>query len=742
VGLALVGALGCSNTALERQRPDRPPETRVTSGPPDSTSAWSYRVHFQWMGTDPDDAVDHFEFILVDHAAAEDSIQAGAGHRVVITVPTADDPRWRRTTRFDSTFIVRADTLRLDPRSADPDSVRRHFSERWHTFFVRAVDSRGLPDPTPDYRSFNARTLAPFVALAAPVHPGREFTTAQYSTIRWDGTDPIDELHSQSPDSSRWVLVPTSLEWYRVPRFAGFPDSLYSLPSRFHWSHWRGWNASDGSGTEARVESLRTREGRYIGYYMLAVQAKDEAGAVSPVFDWSTPDRNNVALMIVSGTLAPLLAVWEPSLGAFTFLGATRPGLVIATPEQALRFRWSADASSYGARIAAYRYGWDILDRSDRSQWEQDWSPDAHHSTPRQFASGIHRFYLEARDDAGLTTSAKLDVEVHAMTLSRDLLFVDDTSRFSPRDEAREDARWMAVLDSVADRHAFHFAAARDVYDVFLDHHAEPPPIGLVLDYKAIVWTVFAGRGSALRQLAYFVDPFVYSNSNTVFTFDYLNTYLDNGGQMWVSGFRPANLVWPVDQLWIPADRKFPVNVTNWDDPINSHAQYDSVGTISWLYRMGVEAFDVGSGGASIARPTTDHNCRGFRTEVPGVPPLEVDASSWDQPAGQGRPNIEIFNMPPFMAAQRPPLLGTRSLALYTYVSGRPEDSANGFAYPQTADHQPAFVLGKRSPQDTHYSRALCGFEPYLLTFDSHLRLAEYVLVHEMGLGQPQQPPP
>ena len=95
-------------------------------------------------------------------------------------MPEPDDPRWVGTSASDSTFITLADTLR---RSAQPnpddgetgETVRRVPFERWHTFFIRAVDDGGLPDPTPDYRSFNSTTIAPRLFLLPPVRADQVF---------------------------------------------------------------------------------------------------------------------------------------------------------------------------------------------------------------------------------------------------------------------------------------------------------------------------------------------------------------------------------------------------------------------------------------------------------------------------------------------------------------------------------------------------------------------------------------
>src|SRR5262249_40297181 len=148
--LALAAALGGCTSDIEKERPNLPPETRITSGPPDSTAATSYRVELAWSGNDPDGVVDHYDVLVVDHPAEWDSITGDDVNRVVITPPTADDSRWHRTTRLDSTIVVSADTLRRNPVPGlheTPGDVLRQAFERWHTVFVRAVDDHGASDP-------------------------------------------------------------------------------------------------------------------------------------------------------------------------------------------------------------------------------------------------------------------------------------------------------------------------------------------------------------------------------------------------------------------------------------------------------------------------------------------------------------------------------------------------------------------------------------------------------------------
>ena len=69
----------------------------------------------------------------MDHPAVDDSINSGAQHRVAVTVPLPDDPRWTSTTSKDSVFITRADTL--------PEMLQRSLV----AFSVGRLDGRLMP---------------------------------------------------------------------------------------------------------------------------------------------------------------------------------------------------------------------------------------------------------------------------------------------------------------------------------------------------------------------------------------------------------------------------------------------------------------------------------------------------------------------------------------------------------------------------------------------------------------------
>ena len=122
---------------------------------------------------------------------------------------------------------------------------------------------------------------------------------------------------------------------------------------------------------------------------------------------------------------------------------------------------------------------------------------------------------------------------------------------------------------------------------------------------------------------------------------------------------------------------------------------------------------------------------------------LNTDSGFWPLPSIRlnpylSRANVEIYNMPVFMAQQTPPLepaAGT-SLVLYSYQSATPFDPMqNPPGYPRTADGQPVIILRKASATDPSYSRCITGFEPWRLTPASMLALADNILLRQFRVS-------
>jgi hypothetical protein len=629
-GVALVLAAACNDNDLgiEKRHANQSPVTVLSSGPPDSTYTAHYRVHLFWSGSDADGTIDHYDYILVDHPAIDDSIAVAGDdstHEVVVRVPLPDDPRWSSTTSNDTIIVTRADTLRMDP--APPPGagateiefhnamVRRQSFERWHTFFVRAVDNEGAADPSPDYRSFNSRTLAPRVELLPPIRRGEEFKAPPTVVFNWDGVDDEGDGTTLLPIASRYTVVPATKTVLQT--YTGWPDTLYQLP-RSAWSLWRAWGAQDGSGKRAILRNLQPfTDNRHVGFYIFAVQAMDEAGAVTPVFDEQTLGHNNAVRFRVSGDVGPRLDITDRYLGQFTFTSHARPQQVTVAAGQTVQFCWHGDAHEYGGSIVAYRYGWDLSNPNSDEEWEQGWSETATCAPARVFNSGTHTFFLETRDNAESITQGRIEMIVRRVTLGRDLLLVDDSAQPQGANdpaEGIEDSRWMAVIDSLRAERPFVFEPGRDIWDVRQRSNKEPP-LEIVFDYKTIVWNVVgASNGSALRRLARLVDPFVQDPNATSTPFNYLNLYIENGGEMWITGQYPTLELVPIVGTRTP-DRLVPDNITYWDQ---HETQHDSIGASSLAYRMGIEAVDIGNGSTVPSPPDSrgdaiDQGCIGFR---------------------------------------------------------------------------------------------------------------------------------
>jgi hypothetical protein len=610
-----------NDLGIEKRRPNDAPQTIISASPGDSTRT-DYRVGLSWWGSDPDGSVDHFDFILVDHPHTPTPDSTGA----YVTVPEPYDPRWVGTTATDTVLVTLADTLRADPAQGFPENMRQRQLERWHTFFVRAVDDVGTPDATPDYVTFNSTNLAPIVSLERPVRAGGTFDCPPTVVLRWNGTDPLPHGESRDPVASRWLLVGSN------SGYSGWPSAFYNAPESA-WSEWKAWDFAGAAGvsTTLRGMTVTSPRSQVLGYYMFAVQALDEAGAVTSVFDMSTPDKNNAVRIRVSGRAGPWLMLDERFLGAYKFVGNPNNSRFDVGVGQPIEFTWVADASSYGATIMGYRYGWNILDPTNDADWEQSWALGSRRSPLRHARRGSDRFYLQAVDSAGNITSVVVEIFGHELTMRRDVLWVDDTewTGTAAGTEVNEDERQLAVLAGSAATHGYEFVPQLDVYDV-VQNNFNAPSAALAFDYKAIVWTVIDGLGgrSGLRSLALFSDPFAPPSTQPQ-QFNWINVYLQQGGKLWLSGHRPAQQVWSLNRA---AGRDLdPVNVTHWVDPSASHPLVDSVGTTSLLYAMRIEMFDMG-GGAGSRREQPRHFCAGVAPAAP--PELAVQTFTSSPAAG------------------------------------------------------------------------------------------------------------
>ena len=351
-----------------------------------------------WSGGDLDGTIDHWEYVLLAHPRAATRIE-----QLAILPPPANDPSWKRIEQARVQVAALADTLRADPRG---DIGRGEF-DRWCSFFVRAVDNEGGVDPTPDSRTFFAYTLAPRLDLLSPAVTGAAATVPRTFVMNWNGVDSIGgSLGTQSPKEVRWVLLPVTVDGGGQP--IGFPAALYDLPESA-WSAWTGWTAMDSLGRQA-VFRDRVPVGAF-QYNVFALQARDDAGAITPKFDAATAGSNNYATVRIDGTLSvgPRFGVRAREIPATTwfFDGIGAPGFIVSSTSDTLTLSWDTPGTQhYGANPGESRYGWNITDQSDDQMWSA-WS-FIRSAAPRQLGA-TQRFYLQNRDSIGQVTTAVIE---------------------------------------------------------------------------------------------------------------------------------------------------------------------------------------------------------------------------------------------------------------------------------------------------------------------------------------------
>jgi hypothetical protein len=495
-------------------RDNQKPSVYLTNGPQDNDET-EYIVHFYWYGDDPDGTVEYYEYAF----SSGDPI----GFDPADTTGLA---KWTKITCTDTMFRLTADEYDTTVTINYSLYAKYH---KTHTFFIRAVDDLGMRSE-PVYRSFTAWTLAPFVSIKHPkeVNPGHNFQTlGPVIRFKWEGKDPIDSpWNYQEIDSVRYMCTEFS---------PGIVDDLNMNPGKYEhlWKPWIAYNAPGDSGltTVLGDDEILTLLQRYI----FAVQAKDEAGAVTAIFDRKT----NVRDFIVREPTGPFLIVHEKFFGDSKFLGMNVQAPALFVPSGfPLRFSWEADASSYGGVVRSYRYGWDIERLDNPSDWDVD--PGLEHlSAPEvRFQSGTHTFYVESVDDLGIVTLGQVEIQIFP-AMERNLLWVDDLysydfvqHQYARPTETEHDQFWETICSR-----ADGFDPARDVFDTS-DHEFEWPSIQLLWKYKNVIWTYSSARPkwNTWYNLILFMEYKWGVGGIETNNLNILSYYLENGGHLWTLG--------------------------------------------------------------------------------------------------------------------------------------------------------------------------------------------------------------
>lgn len=513
--VAIAMLAGCGNEVYTGD-PDEnsAPEIWLSSGPVEGDTT-GYQVHFYWSGWDPDGEIEYFEFVVSEG----DPIGFNPAD-------TAGLDKWTSTAVHDSVFRVPADD---NPRPWEDNPLYTKY-DKTHTFFIRAVDMEGKRSE-PAHRSFTAWTLAPTILIDRP-----DGTTRTYSTVitfGWTGSDPIDSPNnSQDPDSIRYL-------WSQVVNREGIYDATFNIiadlnadPEYYEplWGPWVFYRAEGDSGRQTMLGDDEILE--ISRSHIFALQAKDDAGAVTAVFQ---KDRN-VRQFLVSIKSGPLLTVTETYLGSNRFLGPDMNYVQSDLPPGVpLNFRWDANADDYGGEIQSYRYGWDIQQLDDPSQWAVAASPFIKTAAPQTYYSGVHRFLVEVVDNGQKITYGKIEVTIIPFSMERNLLWVDDyplggyIPSMTDPSEAVHDTFWVNICQRTPD-----FRPDRDVYDVS-SQNSRPPEMEQIGHYANIIWTYNSSISTAWKQIIPFV-PESMIGTGTQLTVNYLSLFLAKGGHLLSSG--------------------------------------------------------------------------------------------------------------------------------------------------------------------------------------------------------------
>lgn len=473
IGLCvLLLASGCASDEITGSDPsNRPPEVWLSIGPPEG-SLVEFSVHLYWGGFDPDGNLSHFEYTITND---ED----------IVFNPADTTGDWKSTDVTDSVFIFTADDI-PDSSAIDFSHMKPYEFVKPHTFFIRAVDEQGARS-APIYRSFTSKNLSPVISVTVPRPYGTtSLPVPPVITFRWVGLDFTGiEDETVDPDSVRSILVHTK-------PFGGSPETTLQYirdhPQAPEWTDWIAYNAPGDSGRFWRPSAPLS-----YGTYVFVVQAKDGAGAISPVYDI---DKNVRFIRVNDKFTGPVLLVSNKFMNSVsTTTTETRVTVLDMPAGIPISFKWRADAASYGGTVVGYRYGWDILDLSNEDEWETTYTPfvgSTASSPARSFFFGTHTFYVEVQDDSGLRSRVPIVLNIVPFTMEQPLLLIDDweegpsrpsflkTKGALPSDEEHDDF-WEEVLSDVAG-----FTPAADVrpYRGTLSSL----PISVLAQYQAVIW--------------------------------------------------------------------------------------------------------------------------------------------------------------------------------------------------------------------------------------------------------------
>jgi len=345
------------------------------------------------------------------------------------------------------------------------------------------------------------------------------------------------------------------------------------------WSEWILYRAPDGSGREAIIGDDEVLEINKSHYFV--VQAMDRCAQVTQTFTRDVDFRQ----FVVTTIPGPVLQVGETYLGYFRFTGPDSSPIDVDMPGGVpLNFFWTADASPYGGEIACYRYGWDVQDLNDPSDWYTECVPGLTSAAEKTFYSGVHTLFVEARDNFGLTTLGQVQINIVPFAMDRNLLWVDDfystdftQLQYSYPTETEHDAFWLDVCSR-----AEGFEPSIDVFDTRTSAF-QPPDIRKIGHYKNVIWTFSTDDASRAWDNVVRFTPESNVTIGTPHTVNYLPLFLAKGGHLWTLGRsdRGGGLA----AMLAPYVQEFPINLECEITGTRGDCEGDRSGVHSMAYR-------------------------------------------------------------------------------------------------------------------------------------------------------------
>ncbi len=468
--LLLLGLVACSSDKNTKPTPNHRPNVQLIAGVADS-AATSYRVRFEWRGTDDDGVITRYQYAIDDTSNAA----------------------WHDTTATSALRTFRAD--QVDP--GNPDVFTR-----WHSFYVRAIDDQGAVS-RPDSRIFNARNIAPSTRITSP-DPGNGTPLHLCRTVNfeWVGED---------LDSSRLDHMPRYWEYKAVRIGISLDDDEAVIDSLTDARNLLLEASAPQPEAWIRVATGQRSvavHGIAPGVnYAFAVRGVDEGGATEPRL---IRGQNFVSYVGLSQDQDPFLVVTEPTFGTFRF-PKNDDARVSAAAGHPLLFRFAFDCGSCGDRSAEFRYALDLTSPEDSLNTDPngvggwtDWAAASPAGVLISFApedgEQDHEFWVAARCalDSAQYRVGHIRIHVAVFTFDQFALLVDD-ARFgrTPSDQETDSYLRGSLL-----AHASELGTVED-YSLFGTEGNEdraPMPNDLSIEtlsrYQHLFWSENLGQNT------------------------------------------------------------------------------------------------------------------------------------------------------------------------------------------------------------------------------------------------------